>query len=141
MSLLFTEARAIADKAVELLCIEGQHACICLCGLQGEVIVHFRMNATRPFTFHVAQLKAQQAAHTGKTTRDLRDLYKSGARTAQLLGIDPAEAVPFAGGVPIYNPASSALLGGIGISNLAEDQDERFALAAVKEAGFMVALL
>ena len=142
MSLHFPAAFRIAEQAAKILQAADLHACICVCGLQGEPIVHFRMDVVRPFTFHLAMLKARQAAHTGKSTRELRDLYASGERMPEVFGIALEEMVCWAGGVPVYGKTveiAGALLGGVGISNLHEDQDESFAIDAVRQAGFNTA--
>ena len=143
VGLEFGEARAIADKVVEALEAHGEKANVAVVDPAGHPLVLYRMPGTPPVTMHLAILKAQQAAHVGRSTRWIRDAVEAGERTPELLAIDAAELVPFAGGVPIFTYTQAdrsdvQCVGGVGVSALSEADDEACATAGVELAGFMV---
>lgn len=135
-SLSDSEAWDLASRARELLLSEGKRASLCVYNRQGQLLVWCVMDDTRPSTAEIARHKARQAAHTGRSTRTVRDAVRQGTYAPELLGIRREEFVPFAGGVPVYS-REGVPLGGIGISALSEDEDESYCLRAVTAAGFL----
>lgn len=93
------------------------------------------MVGARPFTATVALRKAEQAAQVGRRTRWIRDQVKEGSIGLDVFGIPQSRFVGWAGGVPIYTP-EGVLLGGAGVSNLAEHEDEQICIIGVRTAGF-----
>lgn len=136
-SLTFDDAQAILAAAIQTLKTQFSVATVSIVNRDGTEIVKAVMDGVRPLTVNVALLKAQQAAYTGKSTSTTRHEIESGSKTAEVLGIDPKYLVPWAGGVPIYD-AEGHLIGGIGVSNHAEETDEMVAENAVCKAGFKI---
>ena len=136
-SLTSREAEAIMAAAVHTLETQFKVAAISLVNRDGTEIYKIVMDGVRPFTAHVAKLKAKQAALTGKPTSETRDEIKAGNLTAEILGIDPKKLAPWAGGFPIFDQEGN-LLGGIGVSNLDQAEDAMVAENAVCKAGFKI---
>ncbi|MBR9703010.1 heme-binding protein [Candidatus Woesearchaeota archaeon] len=127
---------AIATEAIKRLEITGSVASISIVNIHGFEIARLVMDGAKPVSANVALMKAKQAAALGKLTSETRDEIEEGKKTPALLGIQPDCVVPWAGGVPIYDEEGN-LLGGLGISNLTEDEDEDAAENAVVSAGFL----
>jgi len=136
-SLTSDEAEKIMAEAIQILKQNDLAASIVITNRDGTEIAKSVMDGVDPFTAHVASLKAQQAAWTGQSTRKTRDEIEAGKKTAKVLGISPKRLVPWAGGMPVYDQ-DSHLLGGIGVSNLSQDEDEGVARNAITSAGFNV---
>lgn len=136
-SLSYDEAERILQAAIQTLRTQLEVASVSLVNHAGTEIAKAVMDGVRPFTANVALLKARQAALTGKPTEVTRDEIKEGKKTAQLLGLDPAYVVPWAGGMPIYDNENN-LIGGIGVSNLEEKEDAMVAENAMCKEGFKV---
>lgn len=137
-SLSFPQAMDIAAATINNLVKVNQEASICVVDAAGQPLVQLMMDGARPFTSSIALKKAQLAAHTGYTTRHMRDGFKEpeSGMTPALYGITKENEVPWAGGVPIYAPGGKTLMGGIGVSNLSEDEDEKHAIIGVAVSGF-----
>lgn len=136
-SLTSDEAEAVMAAAVQTLKTQFKTASISIVNRDGTEIAKAIMDGARPFTANVANLKAKQAAWTGKLTSQTRDDINAGMITAEILGLDPKCLVPWAGGVPIYDQEGHRL-GGIGVSNLTQEEDEMVAENAVGKAGFKI---
>lgn len=134
-SLTSDSAMAIVAAAVEALKKRGAVASICIVNVHGFEVAKLIMDGARPFTANVALLKAKQAATIGKLTSETRDQLAEGEVTPEILGLQPERTIRWAGGAPIYDQEKN-LLGGLGISNLTQEEDENVA----KEALFAVAL-
>lgn len=128
----------VAGAIRNILAEEGLVASAAVVNAEGALLWQFRMPGARAFTLNVARLKAEQAASTGKRTRQLRDQVAEESLTPEVLGIAPAEFIKWAGGVPIYDSQDSRLIGGAGVSNLPEDDDERVCMEGIRRAGLRV---
>lgn len=126
-----TEAWRIASSIRNALLDAGLSANVCVVNRDGRPLCEITMDNTRPFTATLAFHKAQQSASVGRRTRWIRDQVADGEIGLDALGIDPAKFVKWAGGVPVYD-SQGTLLGGAGVSNLSEDQDEAFCAAGVE---------
>jgi uncharacterized protein GlcG (DUF336 family) len=73
---------------------------------------------------------------SGQHTRWLRDQLAAGEITLGLFGLSREDFMPWAGGVPIYS-REGVLLGGIGMSNLDENEEEALVIRLVESAGFL----
>ena len=137
-SLTSDEAEIIIAEAIRLLKLSGYAACVSLVNRDGTEIARTVMDGAKPFTQNVALLKAKQAVWVGKPTGVTRDEIKAGEKTAEVLGLDPAKVVPWKGGRPIYD-YEGHLLGGIGVSNLDEADDDSIAENALLNSNFKAA--
>ncbi len=136
-SLTLDEAQRILAAAIQTLETQFKVAAVSISNRDGTEIAKAVMDGVKSASANVATLKAKQAAWRGKSTADTRDEIGAGNVTAEVLGIDPKLLVPWAGGLPIYDQEGH-LLGGIGVSNLAQEDDEAVAENAVRKEGFEV---
>ena len=136
-SLTLDEAQRILAAAIQTLKTQFKAASISIVNRDGTEIAKAIMDGVKPFTANLALLKAKQAAWVGKPTKKTKDEISAGKITAEVLGIDPKLLVPWAGGMPIYDQ-EDYLLGGIGVSNLEQEEDEMVAENATIKAGFKV---
>jgi uncharacterized protein GlcG (DUF336 family) len=136
--LTFEEAWKLAAACLLELGTLSKVANLCLANRYGQVLVQATMDLARPVTAHFAVLKARQAALSGQRTRWLRDKLATGEVTLGLFGISKEEFMPWAGGVPVYD-TDGVLLGGMGMSNLDENEEEAFIIRLVESAGFLSA--
>lgn len=132
-SLTAEVALEILSNARALLYEYKKSASIVIVNALGFEIAKLVMEGAKSASVSIAYFKAEQSARMGHTTRTIRDRISSGETTAEILGIDPNHLIKWAGGVPIYDEEGN-LLGGLGISNLTEDEDEEFAIKALNFA-------
>jgi len=130
------EAWEIGSIAKENLIKVDKEGSICIVNSFGYLIFQFNMDYIRPMTVDIALAKARQAAKTGKRTSTFRDDVRNGLINLGALGIAERDFVPWAGGAPIYNK-SGILLGGGGISNLKQEEDEYYIITAIEKSGFL----
>lgn len=129
------EAWKIAEAARTQLIAEGKKANVCVVNRDGRVLVLVGMDGTKPMTANIAKIKATQAASTGRRTRFIAEKVSANEWGLELLGLNPNSYCSAAGGIPIYSQ-DHTLLGGCGVSNLHEDEDESVCLGAVESCGF-----
>jgi glc operon protein GlcG len=100
---------------------------IAICGPEGELISFVRMDGANPASAQIAQRKAYTSARDCKSTRDQGEFMRS-ANREQGYWAD-RNITGFGGGVPIIQ--NSKVIGGIAISGLSEEEDERIARHAI----------
>jgi len=101
----------------------------------GHILASEMHGKAIPMTGQISLLKARQSAHTGDRTGATGEKIETGEVTLTLLGIDPNEFVPFAGGCPIVDGEGN-ILGGAGFSEQTAQTDENIITTAVEAAGF-----
>lgn len=106
----------------------NKHIAIAVCGPEGELIAFLRMDQASPAASVIAQNKAYTAARDRKSTKQMGEFMNDAKRPPAFWG-DPG-ITGFGGGVPIVQDGK--ILGGIGISGLSEEEDERIAYAAIQ---------
>jgi len=85
------------------------------------------MDAAAPASALIAQNKAHTAARDRKSTKEMGTSMREKSRPPAFWG--DKKITGFGGGLPIVQNAK--VIGGIGISGLSEDEDERIARAAI----------
>ncbi len=130
------EAWLLGCRLNEMLEKAGKKANFCITNSFGHTLLIVGMDNTRPTTLRFAILKADEAAKSGQSTRWIRDNLAAGAVTLGLFGINPESHVPWAGGCPVYSQ-DGIQLGALGVSGLAEDEDEEFCMDAIVHMGFL----
>jgi glc operon protein GlcG len=118
---LLTTSVAEAEKM-------NKHIAIAVCGPEGELIAFLRMDGASPAASLIAQNKAYTAARDRKSTREMGEFMRSKERPPAFWGDQGITG--FGGGMSIV--ADGKVIGGIGISGLSEEEDERIATAAIK---------
>ena len=97
---------------------------------QGELIAYARMDRTAPQPPIIARKKAYTAARTRSDTLAYAERLKSQGRSVTEFG-DP-NLIALQGGVVITNPSDGSVLGGIGVSGMAAEEDEAIARVGLK---------
>lgn len=105
----------------------NKHIAIAVCGPEGELIAFLRMDQASPAASRIAENKAYTAARDRKSTKLMGKFMHEQNRPPAFWG-DPY-ITGFGGGVPIVQ--DNKVIGGIGISGLTEEEDERIAYAAI----------
>jgi glc operon protein GlcG len=106
----------------------NKHIAIAVCGPEGELIAFLRMDEASPAASLIAQNKAYTAARDRKSTKQMGEFMNNENRPPAFWG--DKGITGFGGGVPIVQEGK--VIGGIGISGLSEDDDERIAYAAIE---------
>lgn len=96
----------------------------------GELVSFARMDKCAPQPPIIARKKAYTAARTRSDTAAYAERLKSQGRSVTEFG-DP-NLLALQGGVVILNPADQSVLGGIGVSGLAAEEDEAIARLGLK---------
>ena len=122
------EATQLVDRVVlEVKKIDKQVA-IAVSGPEGELIAFLRMDGASPAASLIAQNKAYTAARDRKDTRLMGKFMLENDRPPAFWG--DKGITGFGGGVTIRQ--KDKVIGGIGVSGLSEEDDERIAYAAIK---------
>jgi glc operon protein GlcG len=105
----------------------NKHIAIAVVGPEGELVAFLRMDQASPAASLIAQNKAYTAARDRKSTRQMGEFMHNHNRPPAFWG--DVGVTGFGGGVPIIQDGK--VIGGIGISGLTEEEDERIAYAAI----------
>ena len=105
----------------------NKHIAIAVCGPEGELISFLRMDEASAAASKIAQNKAYTAARDRKSTKLMGQFMHEKNRPSTFWG--DKGITGFGGGVPIV--MGDKVIGGIGISGLSEEDDERIAFAAI----------
>jgi len=100
---------------------------VAICGPEGELISFLRMDGASPASSRIAHNKAYTAARDRKDTKLMGQYMLENDRPPAFWG-DPG-ITGFGGGVTIRH--QEKVIGGIGVSGLSEEEDERIAYAAM----------
>ena len=122
------EATQLIDRVVlEVKKIDKQVA-VAVSGPEGELIAFLRMDGASPAASLIAQNKAYTAARDRKDTRLMGKFMRENDRPPAFWG--DMGITGFGGGVTIRQ--KDKVIGGIGVSGLSEEDDERIAFTAIK---------
>jgi glc operon protein GlcG len=105
----------------------NKHIAIAVCGPEGELISFLRMDGASAAASKIAQNKAYTAARDRKATRLMGKFMLEANRPPAFWG--DSGITGFGGGLPIAFDEN--IIGGIGISGLSEEEDERIAQACI----------
>ena len=96
----------------------------------GSMISYGRMDRCREVPKRMAIRKAYTCALSGQDSKDYAERLASQGRTVAEMGDPMLAAVQ--GGVVILHPSSGSIMGGIGVSGLAAQEDEDLAKIGLK---------
>ncbi len=122
------EAFALISKAVEEADKINKHIAVAVTGPEGELISFLRMDGANAASSQIAQSKAYTSARDRKSTKAQGEFMRSENRE-QGYWTD-TRITGFGGGLPIIH--NGKVIGGIGVSGLSEEEDERVASVAIK---------
>jgi glc operon protein GlcG len=121
------EALSLISMAVELAEKINKHIAVAVTGPEGELIAFLRMDNANPASAQIAQSKAYTSARDCKSTKAQGEFMRTEYRE-QGYWTD-SRITGFGGGLPIIQ--SGRVIGGIGVSGLSEEDDERIAREAI----------
>jgi len=99
----------------------------------GDLISYVRMDRCRKIPQRMAIRKAYTCALSGQDSKDYAARLKEQARSVAEMGDPMLAAVQ--GGVVVLHPSTGAILGGIGVSGLAAQEDEDIANMGLNALG------
>ncbi len=123
-----SEALLLIEKTIEEANKIKKQIAIAICGPEGELISFLRMDRASPAASRIAQNKAYTAAVDRKDTRLMGEFMLNNNRPPAFWG--DKRITGFGGGVTIRS--GEKVIGGIGVSGLSEEDDERIAYVAIK---------
>lgn len=121
------EARSLIDAVVTEVDEIDKQVAVAISGPEGELIAFLRMDGASPAASLIAQNKAYTAARDRKDTKLMGEFMLNFNRPPAFWGDNGITG--FGGGVTIRN--NNSTIGGIGVSGLSEEEDERIANAAI----------
>lgn len=101
---------------------------VAVTGPDGELISFLRMDAVNAASAVIAQNKAYTSARDRKPTREMGNYMREKNSPPAFWG--DRGITGFGGGMPITQDGK--VIGGIGVSGLSQDEDERIATAAIE---------
>jgi glc operon protein GlcG len=121
------EATRLIAKIVELATALGKPVAVAVAGPEGELIAFLRMDGANAASGKIAQNKAYTSGRDGKVTREMGQYMREKNTPPAFWG--DLRITGFGGGVPIVE--NTRVIGGIGVSGLSQDEDERLAREAI----------
>jgi len=106
---------------------------VAVCGPEGQLISFLRMDAASPAASLIAQNKTYTSACDRKSTREMREFMQGENRPRAYWGDE--KITGFGGGLAIIVDGNA--LGGIGVSGLSEEEDERIGNATIKKTNLL----
>ena len=106
----------------------GKHVAVAVTGPEGELISFLRMDGASPAASLIAQNKAYTSARDRKSTKAMGEFMLNNDRPPAFWG--DKGITGFGGGLPVVQ--NGKVIGGIGVSGLSEEEDERIGGAAIK---------
>ena len=111
----------------------GRPVTIAIVDDTGQLLSYARMDRCRPTPQRMAIRKAYTCALSGQNSNDYAERLKSQGRTVAEMGDAMLAAVQ--GGVVVVHPETGAIMGGIGVSGLAAQEDEDIAKLGLQALG------
>ena len=99
----------------------------------GDLITYAKMDRCRKIPQRMAVRKAYTCALTGQDSKDYAERLKGQGRTVAEMGDPMLAAVQ--GGLVVLHPGTGSILGGIGVSGLAAQDDEDIARLGLQALG------
>jgi glc operon protein GlcG len=124
----FREALQLIDSVLLEAEKINKSVAVAVAGPEGELISFLRMDGASPAASVIAQNKAYTAARDRKSTREMGEFMSANDRPQTYWG--DRGITGFGGGMPIKQ--HNEIIGGIGVSGLSEEEDERICVAAIK---------
>ena len=121
---------AMLDKATQE---PGRPVAIAIVDDNGDLMGFARMDRCRKGPQRMALRKAYTCANSGQDSKDYAARLAGQGRTVAEMGDPMLAAVQ--GGVVVLHPGSGAIMGGIGVSGLAAEEDEAIAKLGLQALG------
>lgn len=127
MKVSYEEALQMIEVVIEEAGKIDKHVAVAVCGPEGELIAFLRMDGASGAASTIAQNKAYTCARDRKPSREMGEFMNNNRRPPAFWG--DKGITGFGGGLPILD--NSVVIGGIGVSGLSEEDDERLAGIAI----------
>jgi glc operon protein GlcG len=124
----FEAARGIVARAGERLEADGLGAAVAVVDAHGELVAFLRTDGCKLPSITIAINKAFTAAREGISSRELG--RRSREEGFPLTNFGDPRYVGWGGGLPIV--VDGAVIGGVGVSGLSEDEDVDIAHSAIE---------
>jgi glc operon protein GlcG len=124
----FREALQLIDAVILEAEKISKPVAVAVAGPEGELLAFLRMDGASPAASVIAHNKAYTASRDRKTTREMGEFMTTFGRPQAYWG--DRGITGFGGGVPVLH--QKEIIGGIGVSGLSEEEDERICHAAIK---------
>ena len=122
-----TEAMRLIEVVVSEANKINKPVVVAVAGPEGEQVAFLRMDGANAASGEIARNKAYTSARDRKTTREMGQYMREKNSPPAFWG--DRHITGFGGGVPIIQ--SEMVIGGIGVSGLSQEEDERIANAAI----------
>lgn len=122
------EAQQLIETAISKAEKINKSIAVAICGPEGELISFLRMDGASPAASRIAQNKAYTSACDRKSTREMGEFMQGNNRPPAYWGDE--KITGFGGGLAII--VDEKIIGGIGVSGLSEEEDERIGNVAIK---------
>lgn len=123
---------AEAQRMIEQVVVEANKinkpVVVAVAGPEGELVAFLRMDGANAASGVIAQNKAYTSARDRKTTREMGQYMREKNSPPAFWG--DIHITGFGGGIPIVQ--NNQVIGGIGVSGLSQEEDERIARAAIE---------
>ncbi len=126
------EAQAAVEAVRAALAAQGRAAVVAVADAHGDLIAFLRMDGVAVTSVRIAANKAYTAARLRKPTRAVGSALRESGGGLDIAFYQDPQVVGWAGGLPIL--ADGAVVGGIGVSGLSEDDDEALARLGIQAA-------
>ncbi len=123
MSAMLAKANAEPGRPVAIVIVDDV----------GDLISYARMDRCRKIPQRMAIRKAYTCALSGQDSREYAERLQSQGRTVAEMGDPMLAAVQ--GGVVVLQPGTGSIMGGIGVSGLAAQEDEDIAKLGLQALG------
>ena len=128
MKISFKEALQMIEVVIAEAGKINKDVAVAVSGPEGEMISFLRMDGASGAASTIAQNKAYTAARDRKSTKEMGESMRIKSRPPAFWG--DQHITGFGGGMPVI--IDSVVIGGIGVSGLSEEEDERIAKAAIE---------
>lgn len=122
------EALRLVHQVVAEAEIINKQVAVSIAGPEGELIAFLRMDGASPAASRIAKNKAYTGAVDRKSSKAMGEFMRDYQRPPAYWG--DQQITGFGGGLPIIH--NGKVVGGIGVSGLSEEEDERIANAALQ---------
>ena len=123
LSVMLNRATQAPDRPVTIAIVDDL----------GNMLSFARMDRCRPGPQKMAVRKAYTCAIQGQDSKDYAERLKGQGRTVAEMGDPMLAAVQ--GGVVVLHPETGSIMGGIGVSGLAAQEDEDIARLGLQSLG------
>ena len=125
----FREAMKLIEYSINEAEKLNEHIAVSVSGPEGELIAFTRMDRACPAASKIARNKSYTAAVDRKSTKKMGEFMNSNQRPPAFWG--DSQITGFGGGMPIV--VNGQVIGGIGVSGLSEEEDERIPVVAIEK--------